>query len=106
MALSEKTTARVHQAAIVLLWCVALIGGAVFAQGSCSGAATQDAQARMAKAELDLCRLRAISAGLEVLDPTLQPDAGSARAELEAAEDRLCSHVRPGVVDSAQAGAP
>ena len=90
MSLSPKTRETLSFAAAGIL-AAALGASAVIAQSSCAATPTQRAQA--AKAETDLCRLRALATSLEALRPDLKPPPDSVRAQIETAEDALCAHV-------------
>lgn len=87
MNLTPKQLESMRLAAAGIL-AAALGASAVLAQSSC----TPEQQAKAAKAEVDLCRLRVLAAGFEALNPELRPPAGSLRAQLEEAENKFCAH--------------
>ncbi len=73
-----------------LLMLVTLFGVANVAIMSCTG--TPDERAtKVAKAESDLCKLRAVERNVEEAIPSTVPLDGSPRAKIEAAEDAFCA---------------
>lgn len=52
---------------------------------------TPEQQAKTAKAENDLCKLREAEQSAEAIYPSIAPPHGSIRAEIETAEDAFCA---------------
>lgn len=57
---------------------------------ACTGTPDERA-AKFAKAEADLCKIRAAEALAEAVTPELMPLEGSTRARIEIAEDEFCA---------------
>lgn len=83
----NRTPPSATMIAGVLMFAIAALAGTVTA-GSC----TPPSPAQVAKAESDLCKLRALErATIALSDGKLEPEPGSVRANVARAVDELCA---------------
>lgn len=74
-------------AGALIFACVALGVSSSVVVNSC----TPEQQAKTAKAEADLCKLRGAERDAEAVYPSLTPAQGSIREQIESAEDAFCA---------------